>query len=73
MPVRRFRSVEEMNQAVWREPGSAELYQAIREVWEFGQRTSQRRFKPGVHRFRSIEEMQQAASTLIADDGARPR
>ena len=74
MPVRRFHSVEEMNQPVWREPGSPELYRAIREVWEFGQRTtSQRRFKPGVYRFRSIDEMQRAASTLIADDSARPR
>jgi hypothetical protein len=57
MPIRRFRSVEEMNRPNWREPGSPELYRAIERVWSFGQRTSRIRFSPGVHRFRSIEEM----------------
>lgn len=57
MPVRRFRSVEEMNQPVWRRPGDPELFDAIRAVWEFGQRTSLSHFQPGVRRFRSIEEM----------------
>jgi hypothetical protein len=57
MPIRRFRSVEEMNRPNWREPGSPELYRAIERVWSFGQRTSRIRFSPGVYRYRSIEEM----------------
>ena len=57
MPVRKFRSAEEMNREIWRKPGSKELYDAIRRVWEFGRLTSTRRFRPGVHRYRSIEEM----------------
>lgn len=57
MPVRRFHSVDEMNQLVWRQPGDPELYRAIKGTWEFGMRTSKRRFVPGVHRFRSVEEM----------------
>lgn len=65
MPVRKFRSVEEMNQPIWREPGSPELFAAIRRVWSFGRRSSPRRFKPGVYRFRSIEEMQQNAAAIL--------
>ena len=65
MPIRKFRSVEEMNQPVWRQPGDPELYRAIKAVWEFGQRTSTKRFQPGVRRFRSIEEMS-AAETGVS-------
>jgi hypothetical protein len=68
MPVRKFRSVEEMSQPVWREPGDPELYRAIKAVWEFGQRTSGKRFQPGVRRFRSIEEMSAAALAVPPGD-----
>ncbi|HVT45978.1 MAG TPA: hypothetical protein VMT00_16495 [Thermoanaerobaculia bacterium] len=57
MPIRKFRSVEEMNRPNWREPGSPALYLAIERVWNFGQRTNRIRFQPGVYRYRSIEEM----------------
>lgn len=60
MPVRRFRSVEEMSEPVWRDPGDAELFRAIASVWAFGRRTSGSRFRPGVRRFRSVEEMSEA-------------
>jgi hypothetical protein len=59
MPVRRFHSVEEMNQPVWRRPGDPELYRAIKATWDFGQRTS-KKFIPGVRRFRSVGEMDAA-------------
>lgn len=67
MPIRKFRSVEEMNRPAWRAPGSIELYRAIAQVWDFGRRTSTRRFRPGVYRFRSIEEMN-SHDALIARD-----
>ena len=57
MPVRKFRSVEEMNRPHWRQPGTAELYRAIERIWTFGLRTRKTRFPPGVYRHRSIEEM----------------
>ena len=57
MPIRKFRSVEEMNRPHWRQPGSSDLYLAIQRVWGFGQRTSRNRFEPGVYRYRSVEEM----------------
>ena len=33
MPVLKFRSVDAMNQPVWRTPGDPSLYQAIAGVW----------------------------------------
>jgi hypothetical protein len=57
MPVYKFRSVEEMNQLVWREPGDPTLYRAIAGVWGLARRMNPRRFPPGVHKYRSIEEM----------------
>ena len=57
MSVRRFRSVEEMEQPVWRTPGDPDLYRAIAAIWDFGMRTVPRRFPPGVHRHRSIEAL----------------
>ena len=64
MPVRKFRSIEEMNQAVWREPGDPSLEQAIRALWQLGKRTSRTRFRPGVYRFRTISEMQSARADI---------
>ena len=60
MPVRKYRSIYDMPDETWREPGDPVLYRAIRQVWDFGQRTSTRRHRPGVYRFRSIEEMDAA-------------
>lgn len=67
MPVFRFRSVEEMNQPVWRTPGDPALYAAIASVWERGARLSRRRFTPGVRRFRDVESLE-AAADGPADD-----
>jgi hypothetical protein len=60
MPVRKYRSIYEMPDETWREPGDPVLYRAIRQVWDFGRRTSRRRYRPGVYRFRSIDEMDAA-------------
>lgn len=57
MPVRKFRSVEEMDGYRWYEAGDPALYRAIRRVWELGYRTIQPRFPPGVFKHRSIESM----------------
>lgn len=60
MPVRKFRSVEEMSEPVWRKPSDPSLYRAIASVWAFGRRTTARRFPPGVTKHASIEEMSRA-------------
>ncbi len=57
MPVRKFRSVEDMDGPLWYEPGSAALFRAVRRVWELSHRLLQPRFPPGVHKHRSIEAM----------------
>jgi hypothetical protein len=58
MPVYKFRSVEEMERPVWREPGDPTLYRVIASLWDFGHRTGQRRFPPGVYKHRSIGDLQ---------------
>jgi len=58
MPIRRFRSYEEMKVPRWREPGDPELFRAMAALWELARRTRTRRYPPGVHRHASIEEMQ---------------
>jgi hypothetical protein len=67
MPVRRFRSVEELNQPRWREPGDPALYRAIESLWAAGQRSFERRFPPGVHRYRSIEELDAATERWMRE------
>jgi hypothetical protein len=57
MPVRKFRTVAEMNGDRWYAPGDPELYRAIRRVWTLGHRTLDHRFPPGVHKHRGVEEM----------------
>ena len=68
MPVRRFRSVEEMNQPRWRKPGDPELYAAIAALWRLGARTGQRRFPPGVHKHRSISDKLLGRNAMSEDD-----
>jgi hypothetical protein len=68
MPVRKFRSVEQMEQPLWRRPGDPQLYRAIAAVWRFGRRTVPRRIPPGVHRHRSIDELdRQVQAWSLAD------
>ncbi len=54
MPIRKFRSVEEMNGYRWYEPGDPVLFRAIRRVWELGYRTIRPRFPAGVHKHRTL-------------------
>jgi hypothetical protein len=60
VPVRKFRTVEEMDGPIWHQPGHPALYRAMRIVWDFGRRANLRRFRPGVFRYRSIEDMRRA-------------
>ena len=60
MPIRKFRSIDEMDAHTWRRPGDPELYRAIAFVWALAHRTNRRRFTPGVWKYRSIEDMNRA-------------
>lgn len=57
MPVRRFRSVEEMEAPEWRKPGDPTLFRTIAALWDFGARTAPRTYPRGIHKHRSVEEM----------------
>ena len=67
MPVRKFRSVEEMNQPVWRSPGDPALYRTMAGLLATGSRLRSRRFPPGVYRYRTIADLEAAAD---GPDGA---
>lgn len=58
MPVRKFRSIEEMSDAdlAWLPQGSPELWRAIRRVWSSAGAMVPWRLPPGVHRYRNMEE-----------------
>jgi hypothetical protein len=58
MPVRKFRSLREMEDALWRGSGDPSLPDAIARVWDFADRISRRTFPPGVYKHRSIDEAQ---------------
>lgn len=57
MPVRKFRSIEEMAPPPWLVPGDPALERAIGFVLTTAARMSGLRFPPGVHKHRSIAEM----------------
>lgn len=56
MPVKKYRDVSEMEGNAWFEPGSQELFDAIRAVWALAARSIRPRFPPGVYKHSSIEE-----------------
>ena len=57
MPVRKFRSIEEMPPPPCRTPGDPALERAIAFVLTSAARMSRLCFPPGVHKHRSIAEM----------------
>lgn len=57
MPVRKFRSIEEMKASRGYDRADPRLARIIEGIWDFGQKTAGLRFPPGVHRYRSVEEM----------------
>lgn len=78
MPVRKFRSVEELEQPVWRTPGDPDLYRTIAGLWATGARLRPRVLQPGIRRFRSIEELDAATPKWRGtpeprDPGREPR
>ena len=56
VPVRRFRDVSEMEDALWYERNDPALPRAIASVWDFAARMCPVQFPRGVHKYRSIED-----------------
>jgi hypothetical protein len=59
VPVRKYRSIEDMPGPPTYQPGSAAGLKALLGVLDFVRRTNPRRHRPGVRRFRSLAELQQ--------------
>lgn len=70
MPVRKFRSIEEMKAARGYDRDDPRLPRVIEGIWDFGRRTARLRFPPGVYRYRSVEEMN-ARTAEWADENFR--
>lgn len=60
MPVRKFRSVEEMGDNAWLDQDDPRLACVIRAVWDRSRRMSPVRLRPGVRKYRSIDAMNRA-------------
>ena len=67
MPVRKFRSLQEMEDSLWRGSG-VPLWEAIARVWRFAERVTAYRFPPGIYKHRSIEQAQQLREYLFTAD-----
>lgn len=62
MPVRKFRSVEEMPDPATVASGSAEHWRRVARVWHRAVLLARRRRVPGVRRFRSVDDPARLAS-----------
>jgi hypothetical protein len=56
MPVRKFRSIEEMKQPRWLDAGDPSIGGKFRYLWSLAGALNQVRAPRGVHKYRSIEE-----------------
>ena len=63
MPVRKYRSVEDMDPPASYQPGDPAQVHAIGGTWALARQANPRRFPPGVERFRSIDEMHSVQET----------
>jgi hypothetical protein len=57
MPVRKYRSVEEMGDTASVDPRSADLARIMRDLWAFTSRLAPAVSTRGVRKFRSVEEL----------------
>ena len=60
MPVRKFRSIDEMGDNAWLDAHDPRLATVIRAVWERSRRFNPPRPRPGVRKYRSIDAMNAA-------------
>ena len=60
MPVRKYRTVEEMPSSLWRAPLDPENIKLACDLSVLALRLRPRHFRPGVHKYRSVEEASRA-------------
>ena len=75
MPVQKFRSLDEAQQALWGDPTHPSHLLRVAWLWRLGSQLAPRRYPRGVHRYRSIEEANRVRESWERDAAlvARPR
>ena len=74
MPVRKYRSVEDMEDRLWVPPGTPEHHNAVRRVLEYAALSGGQRNAPhGVFKYRSIEEASAQRETWERLSREKPR
>ena len=54
MPFTKYRSIEEMPDTIWREPGTPEHYEAMSSIQAFSAAAFPRSFPPGLYKHRTL-------------------
>ena len=70
MPLRKFRSVEEMDEQrreLWCDEPEAEYFKRVGELWDLSSRINPRRFPRGVFKYRNLEEAQADRDRLLTE------
>lgn len=73
MPLKKYRSLEEMRDDLTRVPTGADLAARIDALWRRAWALAPRRYPKGVFKFRSIEEAQAHREQVTAENVARLR
>lgn len=66
MPVRKFRTLEEAEKALWREPFDSENLQIAASVTNLAMGLARMTLPKGVFKFRSLEEADRERERLIS-------
>lgn len=70
MPIRKFRSIEEMDQArheLWCDRPDAAYFERVGKLWELSSRVNPRTLPRGVFKFRSLQEAQAHRDRLLSE------
>ena len=56
MPVQKFKTFEEAEEALWNFNPDAQYYKQVAELWEFANKLSPIEYPRGIFKFKTIEE-----------------
>jgi hypothetical protein len=56
MPLQKFRSLEEAQDALWSDPRDSQHWAAVAQAWALAAASDRRRLPPGLYKYHSIDE-----------------